>query len=54
LVGRRLAKVSYRVCASARYLQSDATDLAALTWIAPDEFLPITRPSPGAANSCPA
>ena len=41
LVGRQLAKISYRVCASARYLQNvDATDLAALTWIAPDEFLP--------------
>lgn len=41
LVGRQLAKISYRVCASARYLQNvDASDLAALTWIAPDEFLP--------------
>ncbi|WP_288097207.1 LysR family transcriptional regulator [Pseudomonas sp.] len=41
LVGRRLAAISYRVCASESYLQSvDAHDLAALTWIAPDEFLP--------------
>ena len=40
-MGRRLAAVSYRVCASESYLQSvDAHDLAALTWIAPDEFLP--------------
>jgi DNA-binding transcriptional LysR family regulator len=29
------------VCASARYLKSvDSHDLAALTWIAPDDFLP--------------
>lgn len=41
LVGRQLAKISYRVCASPRYLQNvDPTDLAALTWIAPDDFLP--------------
>lgn len=41
LVGRQLAKVSYRVCVNARYLQNvDASDLSALTWIAPDEFLP--------------
>jgi DNA-binding transcriptional LysR family regulator len=41
LVGRRLADISYRVCASAAYLQSvDSHDLAALTWIAPDDFLP--------------
>ncbi|MEX3773392.1 LysR family transcriptional regulator [Pseudomonas sp. MYb118] len=41
LVGRHLAQVSYRVCASASYLQAvDPTDLAALTWIAPDGFLP--------------
>ena len=41
LVGRCLANVSYRVCGSAVYLQSvDASDLAALTWIAPDGFLP--------------
>jgi DNA-binding transcriptional LysR family regulator len=41
LVGRRLAGISYRVCASAAYLQAvDATDLASLTWIAPDDFLP--------------
>jgi DNA-binding transcriptional LysR family regulator len=41
LVGRRLADISYRVCASAAYLKSvDAHDLALLTWIAPDDFLP--------------
>ncbi|WP_426157861.1 LysR family transcriptional regulator [Pseudomonas sp. TSRC2-2] len=41
LVGRQLAKVFYRVCVHARYLQNvDASDLSALTWIAPDEFLP--------------
>jgi DNA-binding transcriptional LysR family regulator len=41
LVGRQLAKISYRVCASSRYLQNvDASDLTALTWIAPDDFLP--------------
>ena len=41
LVGRQLAKVSYRVCVHAHYLQNvDASDLSALTWIAPDEFLP--------------
>ncbi|MGE8150933.1 LysR family transcriptional regulator [Pseudomonas vancouverensis] len=41
LVGRRLADISYRVCASARYLQSTGTrDLGAMTWIAPDDFLP--------------
>lgn len=41
LVGRRLAGVSYRVCASKAYLQSVASqDLAALAWIAPDDFLP--------------
>ncbi|WP_414884051.1 LysR family transcriptional regulator [Pseudomonas sp. IT-P171] len=41
LVGRRLAQVSYRVCASTAYLKSvDAQDLASLTWIAPDDFLP--------------
>lgn len=41
LVGRELAKISYRVCASQRYLQKvEAADLAALTWIAPDDFLP--------------
>ncbi|PMW99825.1 LysR family transcriptional regulator [Pseudomonas sp. FW215-R2] len=41
LVGRELAKISYRVCASERYLQNvEAVDLNALTWIAPDDFLP--------------
>ena len=41
LVGRELTKISYRVCASQRYLQKvEAADLAALTWIAPDDFLP--------------
>jgi DNA-binding transcriptional LysR family regulator len=41
LVGRCLAQVSYRVCGSAAYLNTvDPTDLAALTWIAPDDFLP--------------
>ncbi|UVM03916.1 LysR family transcriptional regulator [Pseudomonas laurylsulfatiphila] len=41
LVGRRLADIAYRVCASERYLQSvNPTDLASLTWIAPDDFLP--------------
>jgi len=41
LVGRCLAQVSYRVCASTAYLKTvDAEDLAALTWIAPDDFLP--------------
>lgn len=41
LVGRCLAQVSYRVCGSEAYLKSvDPADLAALTWIAPDDFLP--------------
>ncbi len=41
LVGRCLGTVSYRVCASAAYLESvDASDLARLNWIAPDDFLP--------------
>lgn len=41
LVGRRLGTVSYRVCASAGYIEQHATqDLAALAWIAPDDFLP--------------
>lgn len=41
LVGRRLGAVSYRVCASAAYWQRMAGgDLASLTWIAPDDFLP--------------
>ncbi|QGA51634.1 LysR family transcriptional regulator [Pseudomonas brassicacearum] len=41
LVGRKLGNVAYRVCASATYLRSaDAIDLAAMTWIAPDDFLP--------------
>ncbi|MBT2374035.1 LysR family transcriptional regulator [Pseudomonas fluorescens] len=41
LVGRCLGTVSYRICASARYVQQHATDdLTALAWIAPDDFLP--------------
>ena len=41
LVGRRLATVSYRVCASVNYLQSvDPGELARQSWIAPDDFLP--------------
>lgn len=41
LVGRQLGTVAYRVCASATYLRSlEQDDLAAMTWIAPDDFLP--------------
>lgn len=41
LVGRHLGNVVYRVCADTRYLRSVNTDdLAAMTWIAPDDFLP--------------
>ena len=41
LVGRQLAAVSYRICASVDYLQSvDAQDLSRLSWIAVDDFLP--------------
>ncbi|WP_039013770.1 LysR family transcriptional regulator [Pseudomonas brassicacearum] len=41
LVGRNLGNVAYRVCASATYLRSANTDdLASMTWIAPDDFLP--------------
>ncbi|OOG80317.1 LysR family transcriptional regulator [Pseudomonas sp. A25(2017)] len=41
LVGRNLGNVAYRVCVSATYLRSaDANDLASMTWIAPDDFLP--------------
>lgn len=41
LVGRQLAEISYRVCASQRYLENvEGADLTTLTWIAPDEFLP--------------
>ncbi|MCQ6257795.1 LysR family transcriptional regulator [Pseudomonas sp. Q11] len=41
LVGRHLGNVVYRVCASATYLQSlERDDLAAMIWIAPDDFLP--------------
>lgn len=41
LVGRCLGTVSYRVCASAEYARQHAgEDLAALSWIAPDDFLP--------------
>ncbi|NWC97160.1 LysR family transcriptional regulator [Pseudomonas sp. P7779] len=41
LVGRCLGTVSYRVCASADYArQHGGEELAALNWIAPDDFLP--------------
>ncbi|NVZ93111.1 LysR family transcriptional regulator [Pseudomonas sp. D6002] len=41
LVGRCLGTVSYRVCASADYSrQHGGEELAALNWIAPDDFLP--------------
>ncbi|MGQ7861697.1 LysR family transcriptional regulator [Pseudomonas sp. 32A] len=41
LVGRCLGTVSYRVCASADYARQHAGKaLAALSWIAPDDFLP--------------
>jgi DNA-binding transcriptional LysR family regulator len=41
LVGRNLGNVAYRVCASATYLRSmQQQDLASMTWIAPDDFLP--------------
>ncbi|OAB53871.1 LysR family transcriptional regulator [Pseudomonas thivervalensis] len=41
LVGRNLGNVVYRVCAGATYLRSaNADDLASMTWIAPDDFLP--------------
>ncbi|OLF52838.1 LysR family transcriptional regulator [Pseudomonas chlororaphis] len=41
LVGRQLRAVSYRVCASPSYARSAAAaQLAELTWIAPDDFLP--------------
>lgn len=41
LVGRNLGPVVYRVCAGDTYLSSANTDdLAAMTWIAPDDFLP--------------
>ncbi|MGC6370420.1 LysR family transcriptional regulator [Pseudomonas sp. K2I15] len=41
LVGRCLGTVSYRVCASAEYARQHAgAELAALSWIAPDDFLP--------------
>lgn len=41
LVGRRLAAVTYRVCASVDYLQSRGPcNLSHLSWIAPDDFLP--------------
>lgn len=41
LVGRNLGRVVYRVCAGTTYLSSaNANDLAAMTWIAPDDFLP--------------
>lgn len=41
LVGTRLGTVSYQVCANASYLQRhEPTDLSAMDWIAPDDFLP--------------
>lgn len=41
LVGRHLGDVVYRVCGSPAYLPgANLDDLAALTWIAPDDFLP--------------
>jgi DNA-binding transcriptional LysR family regulator len=41
LVGNRLGSVSFVVCASAAYLQRCGhRDLAAMDWIAPDDFLP--------------
>jgi len=41
LVGRCLGTVSYRVCASADYARQQAgEELTALSWIAPDDFLP--------------
>jgi DNA-binding transcriptional LysR family regulator len=41
LVGRHLGDVVYRVCGSPTYLPgANLDDLASLTWIAPDDFLP--------------
>lgn len=41
LVGRHLGNVVYRVCVGATYSRSaSADDLASMTWIAPDDFLP--------------
>ncbi|MFJ3470050.1 LysR family transcriptional regulator [Pseudomonas sp. NPDC090201] len=41
LVGTRLGTVSYRVYASAQYLQRcEHSDLARMVWVAPDDFLP--------------
>ncbi|WP_053148119.1 LysR family transcriptional regulator [Pseudomonas sp. P97.38] len=41
LVGRHLGGVVYRVCGSPVYLSgANLDDLASLTWIAPDDFLP--------------
>lgn len=41
LVGTRLGTVSYRVYASAQYLQRcEHSDLARMAWVAPDDFLP--------------
>jgi len=41
LVGRHLGDVAYRVCASPSYLsKANPDDLASMTWIAPDDFLP--------------
>lgn len=41
LVGRNLGRVTYRVCAGTTYLRAGSPDdLASMTWIAPDDFLP--------------
>lgn len=41
LVGRNLGNVTFRVCAGATYLRpANVDDLAGMTWIAPDDFLP--------------
>jgi DNA-binding transcriptional LysR family regulator len=41
LVGRCLGRVAYQVCASSDYVRRHAgRELAELTWIAPDDFLP--------------
>jgi DNA-binding transcriptional LysR family regulator len=41
LVGNRLGTVSYVLCASTRYLQRVGDrELAAMDWVAPDDFLP--------------
>ncbi|SFA96683.1 DNA-binding transcriptional regulator, LysR family [Pseudomonas sp. NFIX10] len=41
LVGRNLGNVTFRVCVGATYLRpANVDDLAGMTWIAPDDFLP--------------